>query len=153
MRVNNEKQRADVHIESEACKWLEAGEGVEGRSLVLVSGDSGFEGLLRRAQSEGVTTVSVQRGRDWHKEHLRLPASGLAAVSDVLIVCAWGMPQALRGPQTLHSNSGVSSSPRFRIFGGKSSSCYGDEGGFERGTYPRPSRRSTGTLSWEASTV
>ena len=110
VRVNNEKQRADVHIESEACKWLEAGEGVEGRSLVLVSGDSGFEGLLRRAQSEGVTTVSVQRGRDWHKEHLRLPASGLAAVSDVLIVCAWGMPQALRGPQTLHSNSGVSSS-------------------------------------------
>ena len=108
VRVNNEKQRADVHIESEAYKWLDAGEGMDGRSLVLVSGDSGFESLLRRAQSQGVTTVSVQRGRDWHKQHLRLPAAGLAAMSDVLVVCAWGMPRA--APRGLHSKSGSGSS-------------------------------------------
>ena len=108
VRVNNEKQRADVHIESEAYKWLDAGEGMDRRSLVLVSGDTGFENLLRRAKSQGVTTVSVQRGRDWHKQHLRLPAAGLAAMSDVLVVCAWGMPRAApRGP---HSKSGSGSS-------------------------------------------
>lgn len=94
VRVNNAKQRADVHMESEADEWLrEEGEGLHAesqRSLVVVSGDGGFERLLRRAKSRGVTTVSVQRPRDWNKRHLRLPAAGLADVADVLVVCDWG---------------------------------------------------------------
>jgi len=95
VRVNNAKQRADVHMESEADEWLREGEGLdaESQSLVVVSGDGGFERLLRRAKSRGVTTVSVQRPRDWNKRHLRLPAAGLANVADVLVVCIiydWG---------------------------------------------------------------